>query len=104
MALPHLTAEARAEALAGAMAARRERSALLAALKDGRVTLGEVLERGGAVVGRTPVRRLLEALPGIGKVRAGQLMADLGISESRRARGLGPRQRERLLEVSAARP
>lgn len=44
-------------------------------------------------------RWLLESLPGIGKVRAGQLLADLDISERRRVQGLGARQKERLLEL-----
>ncbi len=99
MALPTLTAEARSEALNKAMAVRRERGELLASLKAGEVTLERVLERGDTVVGKTPVRRLLEALPGVGKVRADKLMTDVGISDSRRVQGLGARQRERLLEL-----
>ncbi|MFD4973462.1 integration host factor, actinobacterial type [Streptomyces sp. NPDC058424] len=99
MALPKLTAEARAEALKKATAVRKERGDILAALKDGKISLKEVLERDDTVVGKTYVRRLLEALPGIGKVRAGQLLADLGISERRRVQGLGARQKERLLAL-----
>lgn len=49
-------------------------------------------------VGRN-VRRLLEAMPGTGKIRAGQLMSDLGVSDRRRARGLGAAQRARLLAL-----
>lgn len=45
-----------------------------------------------------PVRALLESLPDIGKVRAQKLLAEMEISESRRVRGLGTQQRERLLE------
>ncbi|MEU3045957.1 integration host factor, actinobacterial type [Streptomyces sp. NPDC006984] len=67
--------------------------------QDDKVTLKEVLEREDSIVGKTYVRRLLESLPGIGKVRAGQLLADLGISERRRVQGLGARQKERLLEL-----
>ncbi|WP_033354311.1 integration host factor, actinobacterial type [Kitasatospora aureofaciens] len=102
MALPQLTPEARTEALNKAMAVRRQRSEVLGTLKSGEVSLKEVLERTDDVVGKTPVRRLLEALPGIGKVRADQLMTGVGISESRRVQGLGPRQRERLLELLQA--
>ncbi|WP_369824310.1 integration host factor, actinobacterial type [Kitasatospora sp. Root187] len=58
-----------------------------------------MLERGDTVVEKTSVRRLLEALPGAGKVRADKLMTDVGISDSRRVKGLGARQRERLLEL-----
>ncbi|OXY96376.1 integration host factor, actinobacterial type [Streptomyces sp. 2R] len=99
MALPNLTAAQRAEALKKATAVRKERSEILATLKDGKVSLREVLERGDTVVGKTYVRRLLESLPGIGKVRAGQLLDDLGIDERRRVQGLGARQKERLLEL-----
>jgi ribosomal protein S13 len=38
------------------------------------------------------VSALLESLPGVGKVRAKQIMERLGISESRRVRGLGSNQ------------
>ncbi|MGW0670697.1 integration host factor, actinobacterial type [Streptomyces sp. NPDC002746] len=101
MALPTLTAEARAEALKKAAAVRKERGEILAQLKDGKVTLEDMLAREDAVVGKVFVRRLLESLPGIGKVRAAQLLDDLDISESRRVQGLGPRQKERLLELFA---
>ncbi|WP_405680630.1 MULTISPECIES: hypothetical protein [unclassified Streptomyces] len=47
------------------------------------------------MVGTVRVRCLLESLPGIGSARAGQLLADFGISESRRVQGLGPAQRAR---------
>lgn len=99
MALPTLTAEARAEALKKAAAVRKERGEVLAQLKDGKVSLKEVLEREDTVVGKVYVRRLLESMPGIGKVRAGQLLNELDISESRRVQGLGARQKERLLEL-----
>jgi ribosomal protein S13 len=39
---------------------------------------------------------VLEALPGVGKVRAQRLMEKLEISPSRRVRGLGAKQREAL--------
>ncbi|WTU05684.1 integration host factor (plasmid) [Kitasatospora sp. NBC_00070] len=76
------------------MAVRRERGEL----KVGIVTLEQVLEREDVVVAKTPVRRLLEALPGVGKARADKLMSDVGISDSHRVTGLGARQRERLME------
>ncbi|MEU9056442.1 integration host factor, actinobacterial type [Streptomyces sp. NPDC048384] len=97
--LPKLSAEARTEALKKAAAVRKERGEMLAALKDGKVSLSEVLGRDDTVIGKTYVKRLLESLPGIGKVRAGQLLDNLEISERRRVQGLGARQKERLLEL-----
>jgi ribosomal protein S13 len=46
---------------------------------------------------------LLEALPGVGPVRAERLMAAAGIAPSRRVRGLGERQRAALLDALAGR-
>lgn len=97
MAVPVLTQAQRAAALTKATAIRKERGAVLAALRDGRISLKELLERQDSVVGKIPARRLLESLPGIGKVRAGRLLAELGISESRRVRGLGANQRAAIL-------
>ncbi|MCX4826874.1 integration host factor [Streptomyces sp. NBC_01142] len=97
--LPPLTHAQRAEALQKAAAVRRERAEVLASLKDGRLTLKDVLGRDDAVIGKTHVRRLLEALPGVGKIRAGQLMKDLHISDRRRVQGLGAVQRARMLDL-----
>ncbi|MFD5065392.1 integration host factor, actinobacterial type [Streptomyces sp. NPDC058394] len=99
MTLPALSAETRAENLRKAVAVRRERSELLDALKHGRLSLREVLDRDDQAVGKIFVKRLLEGLPTIGKIRAGQLLVEIGISDRRRVRGLGARQRARLLEL-----
>ena len=39
----------------------------------------------------------MEALPGVGKATARSIMSEVGISEARRVRGLGPHQREALV-------
>ena len=100
MPLPNLTPEQRNEALAKAAEVRRERAELKDQLKHGGDTLSEVLKRADAgddVVGKMKVQAVLESLPGIGKVRAKQLMERLEISETRRLSGLGARQRKALL-------
>ena len=48
-------------------------------------------------VGGIKVKAVLTSLPGLGKVKSHRLMADLGIAENRRLRGLGAKQREALL-------
>ncbi|MFC1408524.1 integration host factor, actinobacterial type [Streptacidiphilus sp. N1-12] len=98
MALPQLTDTDRTEALARALAVRRERSEVRSRLKDGRVTLAEVLGSEGDMIGRIRVRQLLESLPGVGTARAAQALAELHIADNRRVQGLGTRQREQLLE------
>ena len=98
MALPPLTPEQRASALEKAAAARRARAALKVALKSSGTTLNDVLESGDTdeVVGKMKVVAVLEAMPGVGKVRASQIMERLEISPTRRVRGLGVKQREAL--------
>ncbi|TXL84170.1 integration host factor, actinobacterial type [Streptomyces sp. IB2014 016-6] len=99
MALPALTLSQRAAALEKAVAVRRERADLMAALKSGALSLSVLLAREDDIVGRLRVRRVLESLPGIGSIRAGQLLTDLEISEKRRIQGLGAKQRARLLTL-----
>jgi transposase len=99
VALPQLTEEQRAAALEKAAAARRARAELKDRLKRGGTTLGEVLKQSDTdeVLGKMKVSALLEAMPGVGKVRAAQIMERLEIAPSRRLRGLGDRQRKALL-------
>ena len=54
--------------------------------------------RGDEVVGKMKVLAVLESLPGVGKVKARRTMEEIGISETRRVRGLGEQQRRALLE------
>jgi transposase len=99
VALPQLTEEQRAAALEKAAAARRARAELKDRLKRGGTTIGEVLKQSDTdeVLGKMKVSALLEAMPGVGKVRAAQIMERLEIAPSRRLRGLGDRQRKALL-------
>ena len=94
MALPPLTPEQRADALRKAAAARRERAEVKNRLKHSGASLTEVVREGqaGGVVGKMRVSELLESMPGVGKVRARQIMERLGIAETRRVRGLGTNQ------------
>ncbi len=100
MALPPLTPEQRASALEKAALARRERAEVKNRLKYGQGSLAEVIRegRGNDVVAKMKVSALLESLPGVGKVRAKQIMTEIGISETRRVRGLGTHQISALVE------
>ena len=94
MALPPLTPEQRQAALAKAAASRRERAEVKNRLKNSGGSLVDVLHEGRSneVIGKMRVVDLLCSVPGLGKVRARQLMDRLGIAESRRVRGLGTKQ------------
>jgi len=100
VALPPLTPEQRAAALEKAAAARKARAELKVRLKSNGTTLGDVLADGAEdeVVGKMKVLAVLEAMPGVGKVRAAQIMTRLEISPSRRVRGLGAKQRQALVK------
>ncbi|MFJ8676775.1 integration host factor, actinobacterial type [Streptomyces sp. NPDC093589] len=99
MSLPALTPEQRTAALHKSIAVRQERRAILEDLKQGRRTLTEVLGDDSKTVTRTKVRRLLESLPGVGPIRAAQVMTELAIADGRRVQGLGDQQRARLEEL-----
>ena len=89
MALPQLTDEQRKAALEKAAAARHARAELREKIKKGETSLEDVLDSDD----------LIESLPGYGKAKATKVMDELGISATRRVKGLGARQREQLLGV-----
>ena len=99
MALPQLTDEQRKEALEKAAQVRHERAELREKIKSGKVTLEEVLDSDDPIANRMKVSALIESLPGYGKAKAAKIMDELGISASRRVKGLGARQREQLIEA-----
>jgi hypothetical protein len=102
--LPTLSPEQRAAALEKAAEIRKARAKLKEQLKAGKTTLTTVLDRAESdeVVGKLRVSAVLQSMPGIGKVRATQIMEKLKIAESRRLRGLGEQQRRALLAEFAA--
>jgi signal recognition particle GTPase len=98
MALPALTPEQRADALLKAAAVRAARAEAKKRLKRSTMTLADVIRQGETddTIGKLKVYAVLTSMPGMGKVRAAQMMEKHGIAESRRIRGLGDRQREGL--------
>jgi len=102
--LPTLSPEARAAALEKAAVNRKARAELKKQLKAGETTLTLVLERvpQDEMVAKLSVSAVLQSMPGIGKVRAMQIMEKLKIAESRRLKGLGEQQRKALLAEFAA--
>lgn len=100
MPLPELTEEQRRQALEKAAVARKRRAEVKAKLKNGALGLIECLEKAESdeILGKMKVSAMLEALPGVGKVRAQKVMEELNISGSRRLRGLGDKQKQSLKE------
>ncbi len=100
MPLPPLTPEQRSAALAKAADARRARAELKDKLKHSGTSLSEVIAMGDTdeVIGKMRVSAVLQAMPGVGKVRAQRIMERVGIASSRRVRGLGAKQRASLMQ------
>lgn len=97
--LPELTKEQRQDALLKAAAARRRRAEVKTALKKKEMTLKDFFKKAAKdeALSKMRVRSLLESLPRVGSQRAGEIMEEVGISPSRRVRGLGRVQKEALL-------
>lgn len=97
---PRLSDEVRRAALQKAVEVRRQRSEVRVRLKDGSLSLDDLLDRvDDDMVGKMKALVVIESLPGVGKIKARRLMADIGIAESRRLRGLGDQQRAKLLSA-----
>lgn len=92
-----LSPEQRARGLERAAEARRKRSAALAAVRSGEMGLEEAF--GDPRLQSAKVELVLRQLPGVGKATASSLMVLAAVSPERRVRGLGRRQRARLLEA-----
>ncbi len=98
MALRELSKEERDTARKKALAARIERAELKQSFGEGKTTFAEVMTKAGSseAVARLKTIELLESLPGVGRVTAGKVLEELGISENRRIGGLGVKQRAAL--------
>jgi len=104
MSLPVRTPEQRAADLAKGARVRRLRADVKASLKRGTADLPDVLAKAADddVIGKMKVAALIEAMPGVGKVKAAQIMERLCIDVSRRVLGLGGNQRQALEDEFAA--
>jgi hypothetical protein len=92
--LPPQTPEGREAALNKAAVARQQRAIVRHRLKFAGASITEVMLQGQGddAIGRMKVTALLESMPGIGKVRAREIMEQVGVAENRRVRGLGVQQ------------
>jgi hypothetical protein len=100
VSLPTRSPDECAAALERSAELRRARADLKEQLKAGKTTLTSLLDRAAEddVVGRMRVWVVVKSMPGVGKVKATEIMERLRIANSRRLRGLGEHQRRALLE------
>jgi len=94
-----LTPDEKRKALRKAREMRSKRAEIRRGLKDGRLSLIQILNSlDDEAIARMRVVYLLESLPRIGKATTKKIMQEIGIDQSRRVQGLGNRQRGALLE------
>ena len=95
---PQLSVEQRNAALLKATQSRKRRAEVKAKIKHGEFSIDTVLEMAANedAIARMRVRELLEAISGVGKIRAAAMMERLKISPTRRMAGLGRHQIKEL--------
>lgn len=99
MSVPYLSPTDRGEALEKAHQIRSLRYQLRTEIKEGRITLQEILDKSDdEVIGKMRVKYLLESLPDVGRAKAARAMEDIGIAALRRIQGLGERQKAELIQ------
>ncbi len=99
---PKLTTQERRDALKAAVAARRSRAAFEEEIKVGKKSWKDAFSAQDESIKKMRVRELIESLPGVGEVRAKNILEKAGISPTRRIGGVGRSQYEKLLELMKA--
>jgi hypothetical protein len=98
-AVPGRSREQRLRALQQANEIRLARAKLKKELASGKLELAQILAEPPACVRTARLRELLLALPKIGSVKAGRILAQCGIAHSKTLAGLSDRQRAELLNL-----
>ncbi len=98
---PTLSQEQRVEASRLAVANRRRRAEVKRLVKSGELSLDELftLAAREECVAQMRAYDLISALPAIGEVKAERIMKSASIAQTRRIRGLGPKQRAELFRA-----
>jgi hypothetical protein len=87
------------EALQRANEIRVQRAELKRRLKDGSVSIRDILEAPPAYVLTAKVYDMLVAVPKLGRVKASRFLNQCRISQSKTVGGLSDRQRTELVEL-----
>ena len=95
--VPGRSREQRLRALRLANEIRSARAQLKKELASGKIELAQILAQPPEYVRTARVRDLLLALPKIGSVKAGRILADCGIAPTKTLGGLTERQRTELI-------
>ena len=97
--VPGITDEQRRKALVRANEVRSARSQLKEQLKQGEVDLAPLIADCPSFLATARISEILQALPGYGPVKVGQLLSACRVSPTKTVAGLTPRQRRELVEA-----
>lgn len=97
--VPGRSREQRLRALEQANGVRTARAKLKKQLASGKIELVQILADPPACVRTARMRDVLLAVPKIGSVRAGRILAQCGIAHSKTLAGLTDRQRGELINL-----
>jgi len=96
--VPERSVDQRREALAQANRVRTNRARIKEDLKQGRVSLADLLADPPPYLSSAKVMELLRALPGYGPIKATRLLERCQVSPTKTVGGLTERQRTRLFK------
>lgn len=99
---PTLSIEQRRQALAKAVAARKLRAAFKEEIRLGKRIWQDAFRAEDESIKKMRVRELIESLPGVGEIRATNILEKAGISPTRRVGGVGRSQYLKLLQLMKA--
>ncbi len=96
---PKLTTEERRAALMKATAARKVRAQFKLEVKSKKVRWYTAFDRTDEAIQKMRIKELLESIPSFGSTRAEYILDQIGISHTRRIKGIGVRQKSELLKA-----
>lgn len=97
MNIPFISKEKREESLKKARHYKIQRSKIKKSLKNGEIHLCDIFENNEDmkdIVANIKIVDIVKSLPGIGEIKAKNILKKLCISEKKTLKGLGEKQRE----------
>lgn len=96
---PQLTSEERRAALLKATAARKIRAEFKQEVKNRKIRWFTAFDHSDDAIQKMRIKELLESIPSFGSTRAENILDQIGISHTRRIKGIGVRQKYELLKA-----
>jgi hypothetical protein len=97
--IPEISPEVRRAAVDKAVRLRTSRAQIKRKLKDGEISFFDLEDIDMEIKKGFRTLEILESLPGVGKLKARNIMEDLNISPRKKLTGLGARQKSALQEL-----